>query len=89
MQRFLRKINDKNLFDENTYKKIYTYDSKPATISGLPKTHKMLFDSDDFSLRPIIASIGTYNYNLTKFLTEIFHPVISKEHCTKDSFSFL
>ena len=26
----------------------------------------MLFDSDDFSLRPIISSIGTYNYNLLK-----------------------
>ena len=48
----------------------------------------MLFDSDDFSLRPIISSIGTYNYNLAKFLTELLDPVISKEHCAKDSFSF-
>ena len=88
LQCFLRKIKDKNLFDENTYKKIYPCGSKPATISGLPKTHKMLFDSDDISLRPIISSIGTYNYNLAKFLTELFHPVISKEHCAKDSFSY-
>ena len=87
MQRFLRKIKDKNLFSENTYKKIYTCGSKTA-IYGLPKTHKMLFDSDDFSLRPIISSIGTYNYNLAKFLTELLDPVISKEHCAKDSFSF-
>ena len=48
----------------------------------------MLFDSDDFSLRPIISSIGTYNYNLAKFLTELLDPVIPKEHCAKDSFSF-
>ena len=48
----------------------------------------MLLDSDDFYLRPIISSIGTYNYNLAKFLTELLHPVISKEHCAKDSFSF-
>ena len=78
----MRKIKDKNLFSENTYKKIYTCGSKPATIYGLPKTHKMLFDSDDFS------AIGTYNYNVAKFLTELFHLVISKEHCAKDSFSF-
>ena len=50
--------------------------------------HKMLFESDDFSLGPIISSIGTYNYNLAKFLTEPLHPVIPKEHCAKDSFSF-
>ena len=48
----------------------------------------MLFYSNDFSLRPIISSIGTYNYNLAKFLTELLDPVISKEHCAKDSFSF-
>ena len=88
LQRFLRKIKDKNLFDENTYKKIYPCGSKPATIYGLPKTHKMLFDSDDFSLRPIISSIGTYNYNLAKALNEFLDPVIPKEHCTKYSFSF-
>ena len=50
LQRFLRKIKEKNLFDENMYKKIYPCGSKPAAIYGLPKTHKMLFDSDDFSL---------------------------------------
>ena len=48
----------------------------------------MLFDSDDFSLRPIISSIDTYNYNLAKFLTELLDPAIPKEHCAKDSFCF-
>ena len=84
LQRFLKKIKDKNLFDENKYKKIYPCGSKPTTVYGLPKTHKMLFHSDDFSLRPIISSIGTYNHNLAKFLTELLDPVISKEHCAKD-----
>ena len=79
MQGFLRKIKDKNLFDKNTYKKIYPSGFKPATIYGLPKTHKILLDSDDFSLRPIISSIGTYNYNLAKFLTEFLDSVISKK----------
>ena len=88
MQRFLREIKDKNLFDENTYKKIYPCGSKPASIYGLRKTLKMLFDSDDFSLRPIIFFLGTYNYNLAKFLTELLDAVISKEHCAKDSFTF-
>ena len=88
LQRFLRKIKDENIFYENTYKKLYPCGSKLATIYRLPKTNKMLFDSDDFSLRPIIFSICTYNYNLAKFLTDLPDPVISKEHCAKDSFSF-
>ena len=88
LQRFLRKIKDKNLFDENMNKKIYPCGSKPATIYGLPKTHKMSFDFDDFSLRPMISSVGTYNYNLAKFFTELLDPVLSKEHCAEDSFSF-
>ena len=48
----------------------------------------MLFDSDDFSLRPIISSIATRNYNLAKFLSKLIDPVISKEHRAKYSFSF-
>ena len=78
LQRFLGKIKDKNIFDENAYKKIYPCGSKPATICGLPKTHKMLFDSDDFSLRPTISSIGIYNYNLAKLFTELLDPLYQK-----------
>ena len=88
LQRFLRKIKDNNIFDENMNKKIYPCGSKPATIYGLPKTHKMSFDSDGFSLRQVISSVGTYNYNLSKFFTELLDPVLSKENCAKDSFSF-
>ena len=69
------------------YKEIYPCGSKPATIYGLPKTRKMLFDSEDSSLRPIISSIGTYNYDLAKFLTELLDPVIPNEHRAKDLLS--
>ena len=69
------------------YKNIYPSGAKLATIYGLPKTHN-IFNSDNFSLWPIISSIGTYKYNLAKFLTEVLDPVIPKEHCAKDSFSF-
>ena len=85
---FLEENQEENLFDENTYQKIYHCSSKPATIHGLPKTHKILFDSDGFYLRPIISSIGTYNYNFAKFLTKLLDLIILKEHCAKYSFSF-
>ena len=87
-QRFLREIKDKNLFDKNTYKETYSCGSKPATIYGLPNTHNMLIDSNGFSLRPFISFIGTLNYNLSEFLTELLNLVLSKEHCAKDSFRF-
>ena len=89
LQRFLRKIKDKGLFDDNTYKKIYPSGSKPATIYGLPKTHKLLSnDFQDLSFRPIVSSIATYNFNLAKFLSELLDPVIPNEYCAKDSFTF-
>ena len=52
LQRFLRKIKDKGLFDDNTYKKIYPSGSKPVTIYGFPKTYKLLTnDFQDLSFR--------------------------------------
>ena len=58
---------------------IYPCLSKPATICDFSKTRKMLFDSDNFFLGPIISSIGTYYYNLAKFLSELLDPFIPKE----------
>ena len=88
LQHLLKKIKEKNLFNENTYQKIYPCGFKPTTIYSIPKTNKMLFDSDDFSLRPIICSIGTYNYSLAIFITELLDPNISKELGAKNLFSF-
>ena len=89
LQRVLRKNKDKGLFDDNTYKKIYPSGSKPATIYGIPKTHKLLSnDFQDLSFRPIVSSIATYNYNLAKCLSELLDPVIRNEYCAKDSITF-
>ena len=89
LQGFLRKIKDKSLFNDNTYKQIYPSDSKPATIYGLPKL--ISFFSNDFQdclFCPIVSSIATYNYNLGKFLSELLDPFIPSEHCAKGSFIF-
>lgn len=80
---FLKKIKDKGLFN-NAYKNIYPSGSKPVTISGLPKTHKLLSKRfQDLSFRPV-SSIATENYNLPKFLLELFNPFKTNEHCAKD-----
>ena len=41
------------------------------------------------TLRPIVSSIGTYDYKVAKFLTRLLAPVIPKEYCTNDTFSFI
>ena len=64
LQRFLRKLKQKNLLNEVEYGKLYPSGSAPARIYGTPKMHKFS-SSDSFpKLCPIVSSIGTFNYNI-------------------------
>ena len=88
LQRFLRKLKNKQFFTKEVYDKIYPSLSKPASIYGLPKIHKLNVQRNNLSLRPIVSSIGTYNYHLSKFLTDLLDPIIPTSHCIRDSFTF-
>ena len=89
LQRFLRELKQDNFFTETQYKRIYPNGSKPALIYGLPKMHKS-FTSEGFpKFRPIVSSIGCYNYNLSKFLGELLSPYINTNYSPKDSFTFV
>ena len=55
---------------------------------GLSKLHKAIDSCSLPPLRPIVSSIGTYNYQLAKYLCNLLTPAISYDHCTKDSFTF-
>ena len=55
-----KNLKNKAFFTDESYDKIYPSGSKPASISGLPKIHKLNINRDNVSLRPIISSIGTY-----------------------------
>ena len=57
--------------------------SNPSRIFGLPKMHK-----PDVPLRPIVSVIGSYTYNLTKFMSEILKPLSHSQYEVKDSFTF-
>ena len=87
MQDFLRKLKNKQFFTKEVYDKIYPSNSKPISIYGLPKIHKLNVQRNNLSLRPIVFSISTYNYHLSKFLTDLLDPIIPASHCTKDSFT--
>ena len=86
--RFLRIFKNKDFFTKERYDNLYHCGSQPARIYGTPKTHKLKSPTDTLTFRLIVSSIGTYNYNLAKFLVVMLDLVISTEYCAKDSFSF-
>ena len=67
LQRSLRKLKEKNVFNEIEYDKLYPSGSAPARIYGTPKMHKFS-SSDSFpKFRLIVSSIRTLNYNPSCF----------------------
>ena len=89
LQRFLRKPLKNGHLDRCVYDKIYPSGSQPARIYGLPKMHKAREPSSIPPFRPIVSSIGTYNYELAKYLCILLEPHIPSEHCALDTFSLL
>ena len=58
-------------------------------IYGTPKMHKFS-PSDSFpKLRPIVLSIGTFNYNLARFVCDLLSPLVPYDYSCKDTFSFV
>ena len=88
LQRFLSTLKNKYFFTKEQCDHIYAFDSQPARIHSIPKKHTLKSSADILTFRPIVSSIGTYNYILTKFLTDMLGPVIPTEYYAKDSFSF-
>ena len=45
--------------------------------------------SDSFpKLRPIVSSIGTFSYNLARFLCDLLSSLVPNDYSCKDTFSF-
>ena len=90
LQRFLRTLkNEKKCLNDVDYKFIYPSGSAPAKFYGTPKMHN-LTDSDSFpELRPIVSSVGNYNYNLAKYLCNLLSPHLPEQYCTKDTLTFV
>ena len=79
MQRFLRKLKNEGFFN-NVYKSVYPTGSRPVRMYDLPKLHKM-FDSVP-AFRSKLPSIGTYIYQLAKFLGKLLDDVNPNDHST-------
>ena len=83
LQSYLYRLKAKGHLEKDVYEKLRPTGSRPAGLYGLPKTHKK-----DVPLRPIVSCIGSYTYNLAKFLVTILQPLCSNTYTVKDSFSF-
>ena len=86
---FLRKLKQKNFFNENEYDKFYPSASSPARIYGTPKMHKFSPSDSFLNLRPIVSSMRTFNYNLARLLCDLLSPLVPNDYCCKDTFSFV
>ena len=68
---------------------MYPSSSAPARIYGTPKMHKFSSRDSFPKLRPIVSSIDTFNYNLTRFLCDLLSPLVPDDYSCKDAFSFV
>ena len=51
--------------------------------------HKFSSSHSFPKLRPIVSSIVTFNYNLTRFLVIFFSPLVPNDYSAKETFSFV
>jgi hypothetical protein len=85
LQGYLRKLLKDKLLTKGVFNKISPCGSRSGIMYGLPKIHK-----EGAPIRPIISSIGTYNYRLAKYLDEILKPLTTKNNfIIKDTFDFV
>ena len=89
LQRFLRKLKQKNLFNENKYNRLYPSGSAPARIYDTPKMH--IFSSTDTfpKLLPVVSSIGTFNNNLAHFICDLPSFLVPNDYSCQDTFYFV
>ena len=89
LQKFLLKLKKKGFFNEIDYTKVYPTGSSVARIYGLPKMHKLKSAVDKLKVRPIVSCIKAYNYGLSSYLAKMVNPLIPKDFCADDTFSFI
>ena len=70
---------------EIEYDKLYP--SGSACIYGTPKMHKFSSNDSFPKLCLIVSSIGTFNYNLARFLFDLPSPLVPNDYSFKDTFS--
>ena len=81
----LKTIENKGNLSRSQYLKLYPSDRSAPLFYGLPKVHK-----EGVPLRPIVSSIGSATYEISKFLVGILSPLVGNtEFSVEDSNDFV
>lgn len=83
--KYIARLNNLDIIDDVTAKKMKKYNSVPPKLYGNPKVHK-----EGNPLRPIVSSVNGPINNLAKYLADILSSAYNKEndYYIKDSFHF-
>ena len=83
IQRYLKKLNNRNELNDEVFKKIGPQNAKLARAHGLPKVHKTFNSIPPFC--PITDTTGTTYYSVGKYLSELLNSLIQNMYTVKDS----
>ncbi|CAF2145990.1 unnamed protein product [Rotaria magnacalcarata] len=86
MNAYLSILKKEKVIEKALFYQLHSTSSSLAVLYGQPKIHKL-----NYPLRPIISSVGAYNYELSKYLSNIIknnRPTKSMSYI-KDSFEFV
>ena len=84
LARILRKLLKLKVITDETFKYLYSSGSTLGVLYGLPKIHKV-----NNPIRPILSTIGTFNYNLAKFFVPIIEPLTVNNFTLQNSYDFV
>ena len=84
-----KKLKKKQFLDDARCERIYPAGSQPSRLYGTPNVYKIKSNFEVPSFRSIVSAVGSFNYNLSKFLCDMLTPFILTNYCTHDSFSFV
>ena len=76
-----------NKISKNKLLKVCPVASRPGTLYGNAKVHKLVVDNMP-KFRPIISAVNIPRYNLAKFFMPILELLTHSKFSVKDSFSF-
>ena len=83
------RLQQKNFFNEIEHEKLYPSGPAAALIYGTCKMHKVSPNDSFPKLHLIVSSIGTFNYNLARFLCDLLSLLVPNDYSCKDTFSFV
>ncbi|CAF2140345.1 unnamed protein product [Rotaria magnacalcarata] len=86
MNKILRELHNNQIINKSAFWHLHSTSSSLSVLYGQPKVHKT-----GYPLRPIISTIGSYNYSLLKYLAKLIsnHRTEAPPSFIKDSFELV